>query len=268
MTTPAGGDWRDELAGLAAAKTRTPPEEFNRLFHDHLIGYQSDEFQREHYYQLGDPGTRARVERLLAELLPVDGPVADLGTGVGTLVNQVAQRGGCALGLDYSVPSVRTAQRLHRRGAPPGTWLFCGADTGRLPLAGGSCAAVVMADLVEHLTREQKQRTFREAWRVLRPGGKLVVGTPNRWTERRTELLDRYWHRKPPDLTTLGHIGLSSPGALARELRAAGFVRPVLHARIEFIPLLGRSSALCRRAERTPLLRELLTSYLVLTAEK
>ena len=44
-----------------------------------------------------------------------------------------------------------------------------------LPYADGSFDRVVSSLMLHHLTRENKQRALREAWRVLRPGGELHV---------------------------------------------------------------------------------------------
>jgi SAM-dependent methyltransferase len=49
-----------------------------------------------------------------------------------------------------------------------------------LPVAGGSMAAVVSMQVIEHLW--DQPRHLAECRRVLRPGGTLVVSTPNRLT--------------------------------------------------------------------------------------
>ncbi|HID86272.1 MAG TPA: SAM-dependent methyltransferase, partial [Anaerolineae bacterium] len=59
------------------------------------------------------------------------------------------------------------------------------ADAIRLPFADGTFDRVLMLDLVEHLRPWQLRLALREARRVLRSGGYLVLHTlPNRWALR------------------------------------------------------------------------------------
>jgi SAM-dependent methyltransferase len=53
------------------------------------------------------------------------------------------------------------------------------ADLSALPLRGASFDLVVMSHVAEHLV--EPERVFRELARVLRPGGRLLLLTPNRW---------------------------------------------------------------------------------------
>jgi SAM-dependent methyltransferase len=55
-------------------------------------------------------------------------------------------------------------------------WLDCVADAQRLPFAAGSAANIVMVDVLHHL--EFPAVFFREAARVLRPGGRILMVEP------------------------------------------------------------------------------------------
>ena len=59
------------------------------------------------------------------------------------------------------------------QGAP---WLDCVADAQRLPFAGACAANIVMVDVLHHL--EFPAVFFREAERVLRPGGRVLMVEP------------------------------------------------------------------------------------------
>jgi SAM-dependent methyltransferase len=58
----------------------------------------------------------------------------------------------------------------------PAPWLDCVADAQRLPFAAGCAANIVMVDVLHHL--EFPVVFFREAERVLRSGGRVVMVEP------------------------------------------------------------------------------------------
>jgi SAM-dependent methyltransferase len=55
-------------------------------------------------------------------------------------------------------------------------WLDCVADAQHLPFADGAVANVVMVDVLHHV--EFPVRFFREAERLLRPGGRIIMVEP------------------------------------------------------------------------------------------
>ena len=55
-------------------------------------------------------------------------------------------------------------------------WLDCVADAQHLPFADGTAANIVMVDVLHHL--EFPTRFFREAERLLRPGGRIIMVEP------------------------------------------------------------------------------------------
>ena len=81
---------------------------------------------------------------------------------------EIVARTGRAIGCDRSWEAVR-AHRSLRAGA-------C-ADLDRLPFASGAFHVVSLNYVAEHL--EHPETAFKEIARVLRPGGVLVVVTPN-----------------------------------------------------------------------------------------
>jgi len=52
-------------------------------------------------------------------------------------------------------------------------WLDCVADAQYLPFADGAAANIVMVDVLHHV--EFPSRFFREAERLLRPGGRIIM---------------------------------------------------------------------------------------------
>jgi SAM-dependent methyltransferase len=72
-------------------------------------------------------------------------------------------------------------------------WLDCVADAQRMPFASASAANIVMVDVLHHL--EFPAAFFREAARVLEPGGRVLMVEPAMtWG---STLICRYFHYEP-----------------------------------------------------------------------
>ena len=111
-----------------------------------------------------------RFVQRAVEAAGVPGPVLDVGCGGGLFLGMLRERGCKVLGLDVSAEAAGIAWRRH--GVPA----VCGLLENE-PLAPGSCAAVTMFHVLEHLP---DPRAYLEAaGRLLRPGGTLVVQVPN-----------------------------------------------------------------------------------------
>jgi SAM-dependent methyltransferase len=99
-----------------------------------------------------------------------DGLLLDVGCGGGLFVRVLRERGIRAVGLDVSTRAAALAWRAN--GAP----VVC-ASLQAAPLPPGSCAAVTMFHVLEHLADPTEY--LDAAWRLLAPEGRLIVQTPN-----------------------------------------------------------------------------------------
>ncbi|MBB5953701.1 ubiquinone/menaquinone biosynthesis C-methylase UbiE [Saccharothrix tamanrassetensis] len=121
-------------------------------------------------------GRRRRLFGRLVELAGVGAGdrVLDLGSGPGyltALAAQAASPGGSAVGVDPSVPMVGQA-RCSRATAN------CSFEVGRaeaLGAADGSFDVVVSSLAVHHIPEESRGRAYAEVFRVLRPGGRVLL---------------------------------------------------------------------------------------------
>lgn len=121
------------------------------------------------------PDRARRQAEMLADVLaglPDGARILDVGCGDGfaTLVAASRLPGHRFAGLDWSAPSLRLARD---RGLAV---LRAGLDT-RLPISSASVDVVIMSEVIEHLV--DTDSAVEEAHRVLKPGGSLLLSTPN-----------------------------------------------------------------------------------------
>jgi SAM-dependent methyltransferase len=122
-------------------------------------------------------GAEARGEALAAHL-PRGGRILEVGCGTGGLL-VAARRAELAVeGVDIASRWLIVARRrLADRGL---SVPLLAASAERLPWPDGRFDAVVADSVLEHL--DDPWRALREWSRVLRPGGRLVVWSPNRFS--------------------------------------------------------------------------------------
>jgi SAM-dependent methyltransferase len=113
-----------------------------------------------------------------AELLPPDGPVLDVGCGVGHSYHLLSPRE--TVGVDIEPEALIGQERR-----------TVVADMRELPLPDGGFASFLAVQSIEHVP--DPYRALAEAQRVLDPGGTVMLVTPNRLTfGRPDEIIDPY----------------------------------------------------------------------------
>jgi SAM-dependent methyltransferase len=164
-------------------------------------GFPAEFYQRLQKLNVGMPG-----QRLL-----------DLGTGTGLMAREFARRGCLVTGIDFSARLLAVAERTNGGEVVRPRYLRLRAEASKLPSASFD---VVSAGTAWHLFH--RSVAAREAHRLLRPGGRLVIAH-----------LD--WHPTPGSVTaeTLRMMGRHGPELAAprtfhypewtEELMAAGF---------------------------------------------
>jgi len=123
----------------------------------------------EHYYsgrKFHDSWYRDAIHRHL----PKNCRLLDAGCGRYLRFSRELQGTASVVGIDME----RQLETKNAR-APYGV---CG-DVGRLPFSSGSFDMIICRSVVEHLA--EPEHVFQEFARVLRPGGKVVILTPNKY---------------------------------------------------------------------------------------
>ena len=151
-----------------------------------------------------DPA-REGVWRELARVIQRDVPrgarLLELGAGYCQFVNSIEALERHALDRETRV----------REFVGPGVRPHVGTSTDLSMFADGALDVVFASNLLEHLSREQVEATFREVRRVLAPGGRFIVMQPNyRLCPR--EYFDDYTH-----------LTVFTDWSLAHWLEASGF---------------------------------------------
>ena len=132
----------------------------------------------------------------------------DIGCGSSRIIQDLPD----AVGLDLLQHKLRWLKPRHR--------LLVRASCDRLPFRTGSFAVVINSEVIEHVP--DRPDIWSEMWRVLQPGGILVVGTPDygRWL---WWVLEWIYGRVLPDAYAHEHITHFTHDALVKRLGAAGY---------------------------------------------
>ena len=170
------------------------------------------------------PSYRAMVRNLLSQMAPLPGEtILDIGSGSGALDRMVAQLWpDCGLtAVDVNPFLQREAKALAAEAGLRDAIAFLPGSAEALPFPDGSFDCVFSVTVLEECDAD---RALREAWRVLRPGGRLGVGVraidlPQWWNLNLPERL-RERANTPPQ--SVAPRGVADAG-LYRRMRAAGF---------------------------------------------
>ncbi|MCL5287447.1 MAG: class I SAM-dependent methyltransferase [Acidobacteria bacterium] len=117
----------------------------------------------------------ARYEFALERIAPGE-RVLDAGCGAGYGTHLLSEKCAFALGIDYAPQALEFA-----RGRYGGANVaFAAMNCHRLAVAEASVDCVIALEVFEHL--ENSEAFLAECSRVLRPGGRLILSTPNQVT--------------------------------------------------------------------------------------
>lgn len=161
---------------------------------------------------------RPHVDRMLAKY---DRPtLLEAGCGLGQWLYYALERGdGRAIGLDLTAETLERVRASRTLEPHADRVQLVVGDMRRMPLADACVDIVFSFGVIEHVLAEDSQTTVREFFRVLKPGGRLLLATPNVWcahtvTRPLLQLVGKW---------RVGFERSISARELARYCRVAGF---------------------------------------------
>ena len=162
--------------------------------------------------------------------------VLDVGCGTGVNAEQLRTMGHRVFGVDLSPTAVGGFRKAGFAGA------VADAST-TLPFAEASFDLVFASEVIEHLA--DGESFLKELRRVLKPGGRLLLSTPNSafWVYRIYALAGRTL----TEVQHPGHVRFYSKRSLAAQIRTAGFAVEEVSARHIYLLVFG---LLARKAEK------------------
>ncbi len=160
----------DELAGLLRSALARGGEEAAGAFRSSVDDASYLAF--EHRFRGGEEEIRRRLQVYLSRLREA-APILDLGCGRGEALALLQEEGVECRGIDSSAAMVRRSSQRGLR-VEQGDLL-----EGLAGVEPGSVGGIVSFHVIEHLPPEAVDRLVRLAFAALRPGGLLLLETPN-----------------------------------------------------------------------------------------
>ena len=158
----------------------------------------------------------------LLKLKEVD-RILDLGCGTGVLTRMIADHldsgaGGVSIGIDAAAKMINVARKKRQSD----TCRFEVAAAEDLPFADETFDAAVSSLFFHHVPLDLKEKALSEAYRVLVPGGRLVIADmhkPTTWMGALVSHISRWFFLQP-------QIGENIRGVLPQLIEKAGFQPP------------------------------------------
>lgn len=169
-------------------------------------------------------GKLIMIDQLICPHLHAGSRLLEVGCGAGNLLMQASVAGSYPVALDLSMQALTFVRARFEEAtssaAAPEAYACTQAIGEALPFTDGSFDCVLLSEVIEHL--EAPQISIREAVRVLCPGGRLLITTPNYrsfWPVMEWAV-DRL--NKAPKMAGEQHVSRFYPASLRKMLEELG----------------------------------------------
>jgi len=176
--------------------------------------YYDDEYYRKRNYSDLDPYLKFLLLDALNIGLNKRIRILDIGCGTGIYLNFLKEMGFVAYGIDFSIPALKISKQIQ-------------ASATKIPFKNDTFDFILSAHLIEHLESNKMQEMLNESQRVLKPGGKIFLLTPNGWCLGKF-VLGKDWFKDP------SHINIYNPKKIKNVLKKNQFQDIKLTHRIPF----------------------------------
>ena len=170
-------------------------------------------------------GKQAEYDRHILSLLSLNSSdnVLDLGCGTGVLTRIISDQlrsgaGGISVGIDAAAKMIQVARK--KRGSPACRFEVMAAED--LSFEDESFDAVVSSLFFHHVPLDLKEKALSEAFRVLRPNGRLIIAdmhVPSTVMGALVSHISRWFFMQP-------QISENIKGVLPTLIEKAGFALP------------------------------------------
>jgi 2-polyprenyl-3-methyl-5-hydroxy-6-metoxy-1,4-benzoquinol methylase len=202
--------------------------------------------------------------------------VLDIGCAQGPTMVYCGLQGATVYGVDLDARSIGIANDFLRRYKVKGE-AVC-TDASKMPFEDGFFDGVISSDFFEHVTQDVKVAILKETLRVLKPGGRAVIKTPNlayltaslRFKQLKAiaRLKNPFGLFIPhtPGTDDPQHIGLATRWSLRDAMIDAGF----LNYTFSYSPLrrFGTNKAIEVLSTEIPVARDILSEDLLVVGYK
>jgi len=169
--------FRCNTCGLAYLDPSLDPEAMAKAYESSETLREFHDFH-EGYYEYGSLEKKSKTLREFRQSLeaverhvPVQNKkIFEVGYGNGLFLALAQKRGWSVDGIDTSPLNLEVAQKRFGLKLQEGFFELMEGET-------NSCDAVAMMDVIEHIS--DPYPVLKKAWELLRPGGILLLGTPN-----------------------------------------------------------------------------------------